>query len=234
MQAPASLLPGVLSAVHEDRYATVETALGPVFVAFNANGISAARREKGRAHFERWFANEFGRRATPAERVPESLLRSKKFDLGALTPFEAAVLRKALEIPAGEVRTYSWVAREIGHPAAVRAVGSALANNPIPYLIPCHRVVRTDGTIGQYGGGGPAAKRALLSAEGAEPERLEQLARGGIRYEGSDSTRIFCFPTCRNARRITPEHRVGFASEREALASGFRPCRVCRPAAMAS
>jgi O-6-methylguanine DNA methyltransferase len=89
-----------------------------------------------------------------------------RFDLSAVSPFGRAVLTKALEIPRGEVRPYSWIAREIGRPLAVRAVGSALARNPIPLLIPCHRVVRNDGTAGQYIFG-TAAKRALLSAEGA-------------------------------------------------------------------
>jgi O-6-methylguanine DNA methyltransferase len=56
----------------------------------------------------------------------------------------------SLEIPPGEVRPYSWIAREIGRPGAVRATGSALAKNPVPLLIPCHRVVRSDGRIGKY------------------------------------------------------------------------------------
>ena len=64
--------------------------------------------------------------------------------------FERAVLEKALEIPRGEVRPYSWIASEIGRPKAVRAVGSALAHNPVPLVMPCHRVVRADGMIGQY------------------------------------------------------------------------------------
>ena len=70
-----------------------------------------------------------------------------QFDLRRLSPFERDVLRKTLEIPRGEARTYGWIAREIGRPGAVRAVGSALNKNPIPLLIPCHRVVRSDGQI---------------------------------------------------------------------------------------
>ena len=83
-----------------------------------------------------------------------------------MTEFERAVLLKALEIPRGEVRTYGWIAAEIGRPAAVRAVGSALRKNPVPVLIPCHRVVRSDGHIGQYALGGSDAKRTILAAEG--------------------------------------------------------------------
>src|SRR5262249_5759625 len=141
-----------------------------------------------------------------------------------------AVLRKALEIPRGEVRPYSWIAREIGHPKAVRAVGSALAHNPVPILIPCHRVVKSDGTLGQYSMGGDEAKRRLLAAEGARPGPLEALARRGVRYFGSDTTRVFCFPSCRHARRVMAHHRVEWASEAAARRAGYRPCNVCRPA----
>ena len=76
-----------------------------------------------------------------------------------------------MEIPWGEVRPYSWVAREIGRPRAVRAVGSSLGHNPLPFVVPCHRVVRADGHIGEYGAGGPAAKRAMLATEGIDTGR---------------------------------------------------------------
>ena len=115
-------------------------------------------------------------------------------DLGHLTEFERAVLRKTMEIPRGEVRPYAWVAREIGRPRAVRAVGSALANNPIPFVIPCHRVVRTDGHIGEYGAGGPEAKREVLAVEGVDADELERLASAGIRYFGSDTTQDLLLP----------------------------------------
>jgi O-6-methylguanine DNA methyltransferase len=140
------------------------------------------------------------------------------------------VLQKAREIPRGEVRPYAWIAREIGHPRAVRAVGTALGHNPAPLLIPCHRVVRSDGHLGEYSMGGPEAKRAVLTAEGVDPERLEQLASSGVRYFGSDTTHIFCFPTCRHTHRLMDKHKVTFRSESEARAAGYRPCKVCRPA----
>jgi O-6-methylguanine DNA methyltransferase len=122
------------------------------------------------------------------------------------------------------------VAREIGRPAAVRAVGSALGRNPVPLLIPCHRVVRSDGTISDYIFGS-AAKRTLLRAEGVDPDAIARQAREGRRFVGSATTRIYCFPTCRAARRITERHRVPFRSEQQAASAGYRPCRLCRPAA---
>ena len=144
------------------------------------------------------------------------------------------MLRKAREIPRGQVRPYGWIAREIGHPRAVRAVGTALANNPIPYFIPCHRVVRSDGVIGNYGGGGPEAKKQILSLEGVRLSKLQELARSGYRYEGVRSTKIYCYPTCHHARRAQERNVVWLHDEAEARAQGFRPCKVCRPPAAAA
>ncbi len=94
-----------------------------------------------------------------------------------MTEFERAVLLEALEIPRGEVRTYGWIAAQIGHPAAVRAVGTALRKNPVPVLIPCHRVVRSDGHVGEYALGGSDAKRRILAAEGIGSDDIVRLAR---------------------------------------------------------
>ena len=116
----------------------------------------------------------------------------------------------------------------------MRAVGTALAHNPIPYLIPCHRVVRTDGQIGNYGGGGPEAKKAILTLEGVQLKRLQDLAHSGYRYEGVRSTRVFCFPTCYHGRRANQDRLVYFHDATEARAAGYRPCKDCRPAAVAS
>ncbi|MDD5237231.1 MAG: MGMT family protein [Candidatus Omnitrophica bacterium] len=82
-----------------------------------------------------------------------------------MTPFAKKVYKAVLTIPLGEVRTYKWVARKIGKPAAVRAVGQALKNNPYPLLIPCHRVVSSGGSLGGYAWGGEKRKRALLNLE---------------------------------------------------------------------
>src|ERR1700694_2680862 len=176
-----------------------------------------------------------GRRAARPARTKEGLSgkRRMRFDLRGLTPFEQAVLRKTRQIPRGEVRPYGWVAREIGHPAAVRAVGTALANTPIPYFIPCHRVVRTDGQIGNYGGGGPEAKKAILTLEGVRLKRLQDMARAGFRYQGVVTTKIFCYPTCYTGRHALEKNIVWLHDEASARAAGFRPCKVCRPAAVA-
>ena len=240
VRAPAGFAERVLaSAGMADSYGTFETVLGRVCVAWNPLGVSAAMRAASAAEFEAWFRREIGRglvRAKPpaslAAKIQDQLdgKRRMKFDLRGLTPFSQAVLQKTLTIPRGQVRPYGWVAREIGHPAAVRAVGTALANNPIPYFIPCHRVIRSDGVIGNYGGGGPEAKKSILNLEGVQLKRLQDLASSGVRYEGVKSTKIFCFPTCYHGRHVREENFVYFHDESEARRAGYRPCKDCRPA----
>jgi O-6-methylguanine DNA methyltransferase len=158
-----------------DRYASLETALGPVFVAWNRQGVSAVMKTATPAEFESRFHERFRRTPKLAPALPR--LPERFFDLRSVTEFERAVLLKALEIPRGELRTYGWIAAEIGHPLAVRAVGSALRKNPVPVLIPCHRVVRSDGHVGQYALGGSDAKRSILAAEGIESDDIARLAR---------------------------------------------------------
>jgi O-6-methylguanine DNA methyltransferase len=177
VQAPPTVLEKVLEDIGlGDQYAQLSTPLGPVFVAWNRLGVSAVMKTSTPREFEARFEERFHRAPRlAADGLPPSFGQS--FDLRGVTEFERAVLLKALEIPKGEVRTYAWIAAQIGHPAAVRAVGSALRKNPVPLLIPCHRVVRSDGHIGNYALGGSANKQAILAAEGVRPEAVAQLAR---------------------------------------------------------
>ena len=151
-----------------------------------------------------------------------------RLDLRGLTPFAASVLAAAATIPRGETRPYGWIARQAGRPRAVRAAASALAANPVPLLIPCHRIVQADGVAGGYVFGTPR-KEALLRLEGANLDEVRDLAAAGTRYLASDTTGVVCFPSCRNARRITTAHRHGFASLVAAGGAGFRPCLHCLP-----
>ncbi|MEO8273317.1 MAG: methylated-DNA--[protein]-cysteine S-methyltransferase, partial [Chloroflexota bacterium] len=237
-KAPASVGYGALVETGlADQYATIETALGPVFVAWNGRGVSWVTPAGDRDDFELQFRASVGREIRPAVAMPPALGRSIArrldgerriripLDLRDHTPFEVAVWTKALEIPRGEVRPYGWIAAEIGRPKAVRAVGTALAHNPVPLVVPCHRVVRSDGMIGQYSMGGPAAKRRILAAEGLDTAWLEAEAAAGKRFTGSDTTHIVCHPTCRDARRTTDRHRVHFPNLRAAAAAGYRPCK---------
>jgi len=96
-------------------------------------------------------------------------------DLSAATAFQRLVWEAATAIPYGEVKTYGWVARRIGKPAAARAVGSALGRNPVPLLVPCHRVVLSGGGLGGFSApAGTGLKAQLLQLEGVpfSPEMI--------------------------------------------------------------
>lgn len=85
------------------------------------------------------------------------------------TPFQKKVWRELLNIPKGKIITYKELAKKIGKPKAVRAVANAVGANPLTIIIPCHRVIRSDGTLGGYSGrGGIKTKRALLMKEGID------------------------------------------------------------------
>jgi O-6-methylguanine DNA methyltransferase len=87
-------------------------------------------------------------------------------DLRPLSPFQRQVLEATLAIPRGQTASYKAVAESVGRPKAVRAIGGVQAGNPIPIVIPCHRVVGSDGSLTGYGGG-IHVKQALLRLEGA-------------------------------------------------------------------
>lgn len=239
--APKTLLPEVLlSTGVADGYHAYDSPIGPVFVAYNPNGVSAVALGNDPITFEDQFAERFGRSIFPTRepnRVLHRQIRSAlnaetashlPIDFRGLSDFAVAVLRKTSEVPSGEIRPYSWVATEIGRPHANRAVGSALAANPVPLVIPCHRIVRSDGHIGDYLFG-TERKQKLLTHENVNVDELSTNAISGRRYLGSATTQIFCHPTCRNARRITPKHQRWFAATSKAFDAGYRPCKVCRP-----
>jgi O-6-methylguanine DNA methyltransferase len=92
----------------------------------------------------------------------------KKLNTYGLTEFQKRVLIETMKIPLGEVRTYKEIAKAAGNPVAYRAVGSTLRNNPLTITIPCHRVIRSDGDLGNYSApGGKKKKEKLLRKEGA-------------------------------------------------------------------
>lgn len=215
--------------------------IGPLYVAWSDGGIVAVERAGDPGGFELSILGRLGPGAAFTDRLSAALaelvaravrgewIDGLPIDMGARTPFEAQVLRTTMTIPWGEVRPYAWVAREAGRPRAVRAVGSTMAGNSLPFVVPCHRVVKTDGHIGEYGPGGPAAKRELLRQEGLDPDALDALADRGVRYLGDPVAWRFCFPTCGRIRLVPPQDTVLLRSGEAGLAAGFAPCPTCRP-----
>lgn len=214
---------------------------GDLYVAYTGVGVSFIRTAEAMRDddtvFLEAYRNRFGRPLRRSDRTPAGLLsalrgsttgRSVPVDLEQQTDFERDVLAAVRTIPAGQTRPYGWVARQIGRPRAVRAVGTALGNNPVPLLIPCHRVVRVSGQLGEYVFGSTLKER-LLRAENVNVDEVRELAGRNVFYLGSDTTRIFCFPTCAHARRISDPHRRGFRSARAAVRDGYRACKHCQP-----
>ena len=144
--------------------ARVATEHGDRWVAWREGGLVAVATSR----------REVTRRAIAAGAVrvvPGDGRRAPADPDWALLPdgFRGRALRACRAIPRGQVITYAELARRAGSPGAARAAGSAMAANPLPVVIPCHRVVRCDGGLGDYSAGGTAAKRRMLRAEGALP-----------------------------------------------------------------
>ena len=166
-------------------YLSLSSALGTVYVAYGDRGVCSLDLAGSDAAFIRAFRRRFRQAVTRDPHPPQELVQTLRgffpsldrfggpVDLSLVGPFERRVLEQLRRIPKGQVRTYRDIAREIGQPGATRAVGNACAKNPVPLIIPCHRVVRSDGGLGGYSlRGGVAVKRKLLEQEGADRARL--------------------------------------------------------------
>nr|PZN73374.1 MAG: cysteine methyltransferase [Bacillota bacterium] len=161
------------------RYTCCETSLGTIYVAWTDRGIACLSvGEGGEEEFRSYCRALAGQaperddsRRAELQKALQGWLEGEPYDgpvdLSPLSPFEREVLAACRAIPRGQVRTYAQLAAAVGRPRAARAVGNALRRNPVPLLIPCHRVVRSDGTLGEYSMGGPEMKRRLLALEGA-------------------------------------------------------------------
>src|SRR4051812_2605029 len=161
-------------------YATTDSPVGPLLLAATPAGV--VRVSFAREGFDDVLgslAAQVSPRVLEAPRRLDDVRRQlEEYFAGRRTSFEVPLdhrlsrgfRAKALDaiaaIPFGQTGTYRSIAAAAGSPRAVRAAGSACATNPIPLLVPCHRVVRSDGTMGRYGGG-EAAKRLLLEHEHA-------------------------------------------------------------------
>jgi methylated-DNA-[protein]-cysteine S-methyltransferase len=161
-------------------YRTVDSPVGPLLVAATPEGLVrvAYAREDHDAVLARLASRISPRilhapaRLDPVARELDEYFAGRRrafdlpLDLRLSTGFRRAVLARLRDIGYGSTASYATVAAAAGSPAAVRAVGTACATNPLPVVVPCHRVVRSDGSIGRYVGG-TEAKQALLTLEAA-------------------------------------------------------------------
>jgi len=160
------------------RWAVVPTTLGPMLVAATDKGVCRLSFNEGEAELQAIFPNavleqgdaDFAALLARVAAAVEAPGTGADIPLDVKgTAFQEAVWRALREIPAGETRSYAQIAAAAGRPSAIRAAGSANGANNVAVLIPCHRVVRTDGSIGGYAYG-PDIKRELLAREGAAIE----------------------------------------------------------------
>jgi methylated-DNA-[protein]-cysteine S-methyltransferase len=160
-------------------YGSIATPLGPVLAAVGPRGLVGVSFARSARTFRAGLAQRVGgavvradaRLARVGTEVAEYLRGTRRrfdlpIDLANVSDFQRRVLTAARRIPRGRVASYGEIARRIGQPGASRAVGQALGKNPIPIVIPCHRVVASAGKLGGYVGG-TARKQKLLALEGA-------------------------------------------------------------------
>ena len=141
--------------------------------------------------------------------------------------FKRRALTKLLRVPFGSVVTYQGLASAVGAPDGQRAIGNAMGSNPIPIYVPCHRVIKSDLSIGNYGGGVPR-KLKLLRAEGfAVGPDLRVPVRAVM---GHQRTHIYCRPNCSAAQRADMGRVYIFADPERAQRAGLRACKLCHPA----
>ena len=158
-----------------------DTPIGPVYVSVGGGGLAAVAIGGAEAEFVSALRRQghqpvlrSGERTQQVRTQIEEYFRGERerfdcpVDLSQLTGFHRRVLLAAARIPRGSVMTYGGLAKALGKPGAARAVGRALATNPVPLVIPCHRVIASDGSLGGYSArGGISTKLRLLKFEGA-------------------------------------------------------------------
>ncbi len=223
-------------------YTPFDSTYGRLWVAYSGRTVRFSDLDVEYEVFEEKCEGFLGQRPTQSDDVPAPLSRSVKdflngkgrfrgaVDLSTVSPLQQKALREVMAVRRGEIRSYSWIARAIGAPLAARAVGDAMATNPIPVLVPCHRAVRTDYTLVNYGAGGVEKKREILAHEGVDVDQLARNARQGMRFNACISTRIFCLPFCYAGKRVKRGNEVTFPTPAAAVAAGYRACKLCRPA----
>jgi O-6-methylguanine DNA methyltransferase len=163
------------------RYARMESPVGPLWVAATDRGLAAIELHGSEERVVQRWRELVGRPVERDEAAAQPYVEELgRYFAGAITQFhlprdvligtefQRRVWDALATIPYGETRSYKWLAQQVGQPRGFRAVGVANGANPLPIVVPCHRVVNANGQLGGYGGG-LDMKRALLRLEGALP-----------------------------------------------------------------
>lgn len=140
--------------------------------------------------------------------------------------FKRRALTKLCKVPLGSVVTYQGLATAVGAPDGQRAIGNAMGSNPVPIYVPCHRVIKSDLSIGNYGGG-VDRKLKLLRAEGFAVGK--DLRVPALAVMGHQRTHIYCRPDCSAAKRANAGRWYIYADSERARTAGLRACKICHP-----
>jgi methylated-DNA-[protein]-cysteine S-methyltransferase len=233
----ADLRPRVLG------YRVFPSSLGPILIARSEHGVALVeylpREGVSASRLFRMAGVEAREDRGDLERLERELheyLEGRRRQLdwpldfrGARSDFERAVLEATAAVPYGAVSSYTGIAGEIGKPSAVRAVAQALRHNPLPIVVPCHRIVGASGNLIGYAGDRLSLKEQLLGLEGVptQPSHASRIARRALYHYEPNPSREYCLPTCGDIAR----RPIGllFSRREQAEARGLVPCTTCHP-----
>jgi O-6-methylguanine DNA methyltransferase len=224
-------------------YRVVPSSVGPILIARSEHGVALVeylpREGVTASRLFRMAGVEVQEDHGDLEGLQRELLeylegRRTRLDWpldlrGARSDFQRAVLEATVAVPYGAVSSYTGIAGELGKPAAVRAVAQALRHNPLPIVVPCHRVVGSGGDLVGYAGDRVNLKERLLGIEGVPTQhaRTARIARRALYHYEPNPSREYCLPTCGDIAR----RPIGllFARRAQAEARGLVPCTTCHP-----
>jgi methylated-DNA-[protein]-cysteine S-methyltransferase len=227
-------------------YRVFPSPLGHILIARSEHGVSLVEYLHGRtdvraSRLSRVAGVELQEDGAEIETYYRELLEYLRGDRTRLewpldlrlarSDFHRAVLRATAAIPYGALTSYAGIAAEVGKPAATRAVAQALRWNPLPIVVPCHRIIGASGALTGYSGDRVGLKQQLLAVEGIHVGKRSdsRVARDTLYHYDPNDQHEYCLPTCGDIAR-RPIGRVTLLASRELAGSlGLVPCTSCRP-----
>ena len=227
------------------RYGVFDSPLGPIAIGVSEHGVAMVEYVRSADRTGGKLARRVGGEAVEDPRRSEGLYRELAdyldgrrtrldwtLDLRRTrSDFQRRVLEATARLPYGAVTSYAGIAREIGAPRATRAVAQALRHNPLPIVVPCHRVIGSSGDLTGYAGTRVGLKRDLLAVEGVHTVAGRgdfHIDRRAVYYKVPDGGE-YCLPTCGGILEKPLGDFTVFGSRARAEAVGLQPCTDCRP-----
>lgn len=227
------------------RYGVFDSLLGPIAIGVSEHGVAMVEYVRSADRTGGKLARRVGGEAVEDPRRTEGLYRELAdyldgrrtrldwtLDLRRTrSDFQRRVLEATARLPYGAVTSYAGIAREIGAPRATRAVAQALRHNPLPIVVPCHRVIGSSGDLIGYAGTRVGLKRDLLAVEGVHTVAGRgdfHIDRRAVYYKVPDGGE-YCLPTCGGILEKPLGDFTVFGSRARAEAVGLQPCTDCRP-----